>query len=172
MGSLLSRLFGQKEANIIMVGLDGAGKTTILYQLKLKELVTTIPTIGINVESVKVGGVSFSVMDLGGQSKIRPLWRHYYEDAKAVVFVVDASDNERVEESRDILNKMCKNKLLEKCTVLVLGNKSDVINCLTKEQLEKELGVNALAEKHALHMVSAKNNTGITEAFTWLGQNL
>ena len=61
-----------------MVGLDAAGKTTILYKLKLGEIVTTIPTIGFNVETVDYKNISFTVWDVGGQDKIRPLWRHYY----------------------------------------------------------------------------------------------
>ena len=88
------RMFGKKEMRILMVGLDAAGKTTILYKLKLGEVVTTIPTIGFNVEKVDCAGevskrvwkkvepahknISFTVWDLGGQDQIRPLWKHYY----------------------------------------------------------------------------------------------
>jgi GTPase SAR1 family protein len=74
--SLLSQLWGKKEMRILMVGLDAAGKTTILYKLKLGEIVTTIPTIGFNVETVEYKNISFTVWDVGGQDKIRPLWRH------------------------------------------------------------------------------------------------
>ena len=61
------------------LGLDAAGKTTILYKLKLGEIVTTIPTIGFNVETVEYKNISFTVWDVGGQDKIRPLWRHYFQ---------------------------------------------------------------------------------------------
>merc|ERR1712187_340035 len=73
------RLVGKTEMRILMVGLDAAGKTTILYKLKLGEVVTTIPTIGFNVETVEYKNLSFTVWDVGGQDKIRPLWRHYYQ---------------------------------------------------------------------------------------------
>jgi len=80
MGLSISKLFnglwGKKEMRILMVGLDAAGKTTILYKLKLGEIVTTIPTIGFNVETVEYKNISFTVWDVGGQDKIRPLWRH------------------------------------------------------------------------------------------------
>lgn len=79
---LFERLFAKKEVRIVMVGLDAAGKTTILYKLKLNEIVTTIPTIGFNVETVEYKNISFTVWDVGGQKIIRPLWRHYYENAK------------------------------------------------------------------------------------------
>ena len=77
--SLFQSLFGKKEMRILMVGLDAAGKTTILYKLKLGEIVTTIPTIGFNVETVEYKNISFTVWDVGGQDKIRPLWRHYFQ---------------------------------------------------------------------------------------------
>ena len=77
--SIFQGLFGKKEMRILMVGLDAAGKTTILYKLKLGEIVTTIPTIGFNVETVEYENISFTVWDVGGQDKIRPLWRHYFQ---------------------------------------------------------------------------------------------
>ena len=89
-----------------MVGLDAAGKTTILYKLKLGEIVTTIPTIGFNVESVEYKNISFTVWDVGGQDKIRPLWRHYYANTQGVIFVVDSNDRDRVGEARDELHRM------------------------------------------------------------------
>merc|ERR1712126_464283 len=73
---------------ILMVGLDAAGKTTILYKLKLGEIVTTIPTIGFNVETVEYKNISFTVWDVGGQDKIRPLWRHYFQNTDGLIFVV------------------------------------------------------------------------------------
>uniref|UniRef100_A0A8C4YMR6 ADP-ribosylation factor 2 n=1 Tax=Gopherus evgoodei TaxID=1825980 RepID=A0A8C4YMR6_9SAUR len=79
---LFKNLFGKKEMRILMVGLDAAGKTTILYKLKLGEIVTTIPTIGFNVETVEYKNISFTVWDVGGQDKIRPLWRHYFQNTQ------------------------------------------------------------------------------------------
>lgn len=88
MGITLARifggLFGKKDMRILMVGLDAAGKTTILYKLKLGEIVTTIPTIGFNVETVEYKGIVFTVWDVGGQTKIRPLWRHYFQNTQGI----------------------------------------------------------------------------------------
>eukprot|EP01124_Arcella_intermedia_P033921 TRINITY_DN8282_c0_g2_i3.p2 TRINITY_DN8282_c0_g2~~TRINITY_DN8282_c0_g2_i3.p2 ORF type:complete len:117 (-),score=18.54 TRINITY_DN8282_c0_g2_i3:235-585(-) len=88
MGVLLSSFFPLpklifKEARILMVGLDSAGKTTILYRLKLGEVITSIPTIGFNVETVHFHNIHFTVWDIGGQHKIRSLWRHYYDGSQA-----------------------------------------------------------------------------------------
>jgi len=94
--SLFSGLVGSEEVRILMVGLDAAGKTTILYKLKLGEVVTTIPTIGFNVETVEYKNISFTVWDVGGQDKIRPLWRHYYANTQGIIFVIDSNDRDRV----------------------------------------------------------------------------
>ncbi|CAN6450998.1 unnamed protein product [Victoria cruziana] len=110
MGMALSRmirmLFAKREMRILMVGLDAAGKTTILYKLKLGEIVTTIPTIGFNVETVEYKNVSFTVWDVGGQDKIRPLWRHYFQNTQGLIFVVDSNDKDRIVEARDELHRM------------------------------------------------------------------
>merc|ERR1712137_1443894 len=97
---VLERLFGKKEMRILMVGLDAAGKTTILYKLKLGEVVTTIPTIGFNVGTVEYKNINFTVWDVGGQDKIRPLWRHYFQNTQGLIFVVDSNDRERIAEAR------------------------------------------------------------------------
>merc|ERR1712115_92880 len=106
LSSVFGRLFGKKQMRILMVGLDAAGKTTILYKLKLGEIVTTIPTIGFNVETVEYKNISFSVWDVGGQDKIRPLWRHYYQNTQGLIFVVDSNDRERIQDAREELHKM------------------------------------------------------------------
>merc|ERR1719334_1678812 len=90
----------------LMVGLDAAGKTTILYKLKLGEVVQTIPTIGFNVETMQYKKVNFTLWDVGGQTKIRPLWRHYYRGTDALIWVVDASDLERIEESEEEMHSV------------------------------------------------------------------
>ncbi|KTF74595.1 hypothetical protein cypCar_00049826, partial [Cyprinus carpio] len=76
---IFSRLYQKKQIRLLMVGLDAAGKTTVLYKLKLGEVVTTIPTIGFNVETVEYKNISFTVWDVGGQTKIRGLWKYYYQ---------------------------------------------------------------------------------------------
>ena len=89
--NFISGLFATTPARVCMIGLDGAGKTTILYKMKLDEVVTTIPTIGFNVDEITVKNLTITVWDVGGQTKIRPLWQHYYENNEAVVYVVDLS---------------------------------------------------------------------------------
>merc|ERR1719390_328238 len=91
----------KKEMRILMVGLDAAGKTTILYKLKLGEVITTIPTVGFNVEEVQYKNINFTVWDIGGQDKIRKLWRYYYQNTQGLIFVVDSNDRERIGDARE-----------------------------------------------------------------------
>merc|ERR1719229_913799 len=101
-GRLWQGLIGKQEIRILMVGLDAAGKTTILYRLSgrgsLGQMVRTIPTIGFNVETLEYNNISFNVWDVGGQDKLRPLWRYYYHEAQGLIFVIDSHDRDRIEE--------------------------------------------------------------------------
>lgn len=87
LSKMMGRIFGSKEMRLLMLGLDAAGKTTILYKLKLGQDVTTIPTVGFNVETVTYKNVKFNVWDVGGQDKIRPLWRHYFSGKTRPCFI-------------------------------------------------------------------------------------
>merc|ERR1712151_1065171 len=100
------RVLGSTEMRILMVGLDAAGKTTILYKLKLSDTVTTIPTVGFNVESVEYKNISMTVWDVGGQDKIRKLWKHYYQGSNALIFVVDSTARDRVQDAHEELMKI------------------------------------------------------------------
>merc|ERR1719236_332522 len=104
--AIWTRLVGAQEKKIVMVGLDAAGKTTVLYKLKLGEVVTTIPTIGFNVETLEYKNIKFTVWDIGGQDKIRKLWRFYYQGTEGLIFVIDSSDRDRIEDARVELMKM------------------------------------------------------------------
>ncbi|VDL90868.1 unnamed protein product [Schistocephalus solidus] len=117
------------------VGLDAAGKTTILYKLKLGEVVTTIPTIGFNVEAVEYNNISFTVWDVGGQDKIRPLWRHYFQNTQGLIFVVDSNDRERIGEAADELDKMLSEEELRDAVLLVFANKQDLPNAMQTPSL-------------------------------------
>ena len=108
---------------MIIIGLDNAGKTTILYKLHLGEIVTTVPTVGFNVETMHYEGLKFQVWDLGGQTGLRPYWRCYYQDTNAVVFVVDSVDRERLEFSKQELEIMLQEDELSGVPVLILANK-------------------------------------------------
>nr|CAX72020.1 ADP-ribosylation factor 1-like protein [Schistosoma japonicum] len=126
----LRNYFNKMEARILMVGLDAAGKTTILYKLKLGEVVTTIPTIGFNVETLQYKNINLTVWDVGGQDKIRPLWRYYFQNTQGLIFVVDSNDSERIGEAADELHRMLREDELRDAVLLVLANKQDLPQAL------------------------------------------
>jgi ADP-ribosylation factor protein 6 len=145
---MLGKIFGTKEMRILMLGLDAAGKTTILYKLKLtNQDVTTIPTVGFNVESVTYKNVKFNVWDVGGQDKIRPLWRHYYSGTQGLIFVVDSSDTARMEEARSELHKIINDREMKDALLLVFANKQDVPGHLSPEEVTNALQLNKLKDK-------------------------
>merc|ERR1711941_248968 len=154
-----NRMFGKKEMRILMVGLDAAGKTTILYKHKLGEIVTTIPTIGFNVETVEYKNISFTVWDVGGQDKIRPLWRHYFQNTQGLIFVVDSNDRERIGEARDELNRMLAEDELREAVLLVFANKQDLPHAMNPAEITDKLGLQSLG-KRQWFIQSARATTG------------
>ncbi|KAG8067767.1 hypothetical protein GUJ93_ZPchr0005g15574 [Zizania palustris] len=170
---LFSRLFAKKEMRILMVGLDAAGKTTILYKLKLGEIVTTIPTIGFNVETVEYKNISFTVWDVGGQDKIRPLWRHYFQNTQGLIFVVDSNDRERVVEARDELHRMLNEDELRDAVLLVFANKQDLPNAMNAAEITDKLGLHSLRQRHwYIQSTCATSGEGLYEGLDWLSNNI
>merc|ERR1719449_89208 len=149
---LFSKVFDKlvnrkKDCRILMLGLDAAGKTTILYKLKLGEVVTTIPTIGFNVETVEYKNINFSVWDVGGQDKIRRLWRHYYQGTQGLIFVVDSNDRDRVEDAREELTKMLSEDEMRDAALLVLANKQDLPNSMPAAEVTDNLGLHNMRSR-------------------------
>ena len=154
MGLFLSKLYELFELwndgvpkRVLLLGLDGAGKTTILYKVKLNEQISTIPTIGFNVETVTpVKGVTFTVWDVGGQQKIRQLWGHYFQDSKGLIYVVDSSDRDRLTESAEELHAICNDDRMYGVPVVILANKQDLPTAVTCTDLIKALELEKLRQ--------------------------
>lgn len=171
--SLFSRLFGKKQMRILMVGLDAAGKTTILYKLKLGEIVTTIPTIGFNVETVEYKNICFTVWDVGGQDKIRPLWRHYFQNTQGLIFVVDSNDRERIQEAAEELQKMLQEDELRDAVLLLFANKQDLPNAMAISEMTDKLGLQSLRNRTwYVQATCATQGTGLYEGLDWLSNEL
>uniref|UniRef100_A0A8C6R056 ADP-ribosylation factor n=1 Tax=Nannospalax galili TaxID=1026970 RepID=A0A8C6R056_NANGA len=171
--SLFSRLFGKKQMRILMVGLDAAGKMTILYKLKLGEIVTTIPTIGFNVETVEYKNICFTVWDVGGQDKIRPLWRHYFQNTQGLIFVVDSNDHERIQEGADVLQKMLLEDDLQDAVLLLFANKQDLPNAMAISEMADKLGLQSLRNRTwYVQATCATQGTGLYEGLDWLSNEL
>ncbi|CEP18249.1 hypothetical protein [Parasitella parasitica] len=167
--SLFSKLWGEKEVRILILGLDGAGKTTILYRLQIGEVVSTIPTIGFNVETVTYKNIKFQVWDLGGQTSIRPYWRCYYSNTDAVIYVVDSVDKDRMQTSREELHAMLEEEELKDAALLVFANKQDMEGALSAAEVADALGLSTLKNRqYSIYRTSALKGEGLTEGLDWL----
>ncbi|RCK67107.1 ADP-ribosylation factor 6 [Candida viswanathii] len=173
MGSLMSKFFKNREMRILMLGLDNAGKTTILYKLKLGKTSKTVPTVGFNVETVKHKNVSFAVWDCGGQERIRPLWRHYFTGTNALIYVVDSLDEDRLEESKQELFRIITDKELSNCLLVVLANKQDVDGAVKPKELIERFELNKLTGQHTWSVIPtiAIDGTGLVETLNWISSH-
>ena len=151
-----------------MLGLDGAGKTTVLYKLKLHEVVSTIPTIGFNVETVQpVKNVSFTVWDVGGQDKIRQLWKHYYQGCDGLVFVVDSVDETRFSEAQQELSWILNSEEMVGVPLVVLANKQDLPNACSCSDVAAKLGLPQLKGRKWF----VQSSSAVTGAGLWEGMD-
>lgn len=152
-----------------MVGLDAAGKTTILYKLKLGDLISSIPTIGFNVETVEYKNLKFTMWDVGGQDKLRPLWRHYFEGTDGIIFVVDSNDRSRVETAKQELLKLADDEALSQAALLVLANKQDLPKAVTPAELTDALTLkNLRLREWYIQGTCASTGEGLYEGLDWL----
>mmetsp|Transcript_60601 Transcript_60601/g.69167 ORF Transcript_60601/g.69167 Transcript_60601/m.69167 type:complete len:182 (-) Transcript_60601:564-1109(-) len=166
---LFGSLFGSQEIRILILGLDNAGKTTILYKLHLNEVVETIPTIGFNVENVTFQNIKLQVWDLGGQTHIRPYWRCYYPNTNAVIYVVDSADKERLSVAKLELLQLLEEEELKGVPLLVLANKQDLPGAMSEAEVSEGLGLTSLRNREwAIFKSSALNGTGINEGLEWI----
>eukprot|EP01117_Protostelium_nocturnum_P003918 TRINITY_DN1518_c0_g1_i1.p1 TRINITY_DN1518_c0_g1~~TRINITY_DN1518_c0_g1_i1.p1 ORF type:complete len:175 (+),score=57.09 TRINITY_DN1518_c0_g1_i1:139-663(+) len=173
MGNLLSFFNKKKDIRLLVLGLDAAGKTTLLYRLKLGETVCTIPTIGFNVETVEYNNLNFTMWDVGGQEKIRSLWRYYYQNTHGMIYVVDSNDHERFEEAREVLHHMMNEDELRDAAVLVLANKQDLPNAASTAQLADKLGLDQMrGKKWNIQGTCATTGKGLHEGMDWLAKTI
>ena len=178
MGLLISKLLdafrGTTPLRVLMVGLDAAGKTTILYKLNIGEVITTIPTVGFNVETIKYKNIEMDCWDMGGQKKIRPLWHHYYENTDAIIFIVDSNDTDRIAEAKEELSLLMNHQLLKNAKLLVYANKQDQPNAMPPAVVMEKLGLNNLYRNRQWHIQGsvAHSGVGLYEGLDWLVETL
>jgi len=167
MGNAFSE--ADKPKRLLMVGLDASGKTTMLYAMQMGEVVTTIPTIGFNVETVSNPKLHATVWDVGGKDKIRSLWGHFYKGSEGLIFVVDSNDRDRIEQCRNELERMCAEDALRSLPLLVFANKQDLPNALTVVEVSEALGLGkGMGRLWHVQPSIATLREGLEEGVTWL----
>lgn len=167
------RLNTKEPKRILLLGLDAAGKTTILYKLKIGEIITTIPTIGFNLEQVEYKNLTFVIWDIGGQDKIRKLWNYYFQNTMALIFVVDASDDNRIDEASEELHKLMNHEALGNIPVLIYANKQDQIHSLNGIEIAEKFSLLQIkSRKWYIQPCSALSGEGVYEGLDWLANTL
>ncbi|KAL8543931.1 hypothetical protein ACS0TY_004471 [Phlomoides rotata] len=169
-------MFSKMEFHVLILGIDKAGKTTLLEKLKshfsnLEGLPPDriVPTVGLNIGRVEVSNTKLAFWDLGGQPGLRSIWEKYYEEAHAVIYVVDAACPSRFEDSKSALEKVLHHEDLQGAPVLILANKQDLEDAVPTDELAQYLDMKMLNELvHTFQAVSAFDGLGIKESVNWL----
>ncbi|XP_033026010.1 putative ADP-ribosylation factor-like protein 5C [Lacerta agilis] len=172
MGQIFAKLlsvFGSREHKVIIIGLDNAGKTTILYQFLMNEVVHTSPTIGSNVEEIVLRKTHFLMWDIGGQETLRSTWHTYYSNTEFVILVIDSTDRERLTVSKEELYKMLAHEDLRNAAVLIFANKQDVKNSMSTSEISNFLTLSSIKD-HPWHIQGccALTGEGLPAGLEWM----
>ncbi|CAH7668716.1 arf/Sar family protein [Phakopsora pachyrhizi] len=180
MGILWSRLFGKQEIKLVILGLDNAGKSTILYKITMGEVVSTAPTVGANQELFEYKNLKIRMWDLGGQTSLRSSWSTYYSQAKALIMVIDSTDRARLSLAKQELHKVATDPELsstqsgsDAACLLIMANKQDVKGCMTPAQVSEGLALTELRDRQwQIVACSALTGKGLMEGMDWIANQL
>ena len=178
MGFILSKIIefftrSRNNFKIVILGMQNAGKTTILYRLSLGQVVKTTPTIGSNVEELVYENVKFQAWDLGGQESNRSLWDVYYMNTDGVIYVIDSQDENNYEESKAQFHKILKNSTLKNATILIYANKQDLQGAKSINDIIRDYELDKI-KNHSwqIQPCSALRGEGLIEGLKWLSEQL
>lgn len=163
----------ERKIRVLILGLDNAGKTSILYRLQLGNPVSTSPTVGFNLEKLTYKNITFEVWDLGGQTGIRPYWRCYFTDTDAIIYVVDSTDRDRMGVAKHELYALLDEDELRKSLLLIFANKQDLPEACSEAEIAQHLGVSSIMNRTwTIVKSSAKTGDGLIEGMDWLVEQL
>lgn len=160
----------EKEMRILMVGLDNAGKTTIVMRINGEDTSSISPTLGFNIKTIEYQSYRLNIWDVGGQKTIRSYWRNYFEQTDGLVWVVDSSDLRRLDDCKEELHNLLKEERLSGSSLLILANKQDIQGALRPAEIAKVLNLEAMDNSRHWQIVgcSAFTGEGLLAGFDWL----
>jgi len=166
----LKSLFWKKQLELTLVGLQNSGKSTLLNRLANGEFSEIMmPTVGFNMRKVSKGNVNIKLWDISGQERFRGMWERYCRGTNAIIYVVDSADLNNLPLSKAELRNLLEKVTLKGIPLLLLGNKNDLENHLTEEELIKELELDTIDDREVgIYSISAKNNINIDKVLDWL----
>uniref|UniRef100_W5N4R0 ADP-ribosylation factor-like protein 3 n=1 Tax=Lepisosteus oculatus TaxID=7918 RepID=W5N4R0_LEPOC len=162
-----------QEVRILLLGLDNAGKTTLLKQLASEDISHITPTQGFNIKSVQSQGFKLNVWDIGGQRKIRPYWRNYFENTDVLIYVIDSADRKRFEETGQELAELLDEEKLSGVPVLIFANKQDLLTAAPASEIAEGLNLHTIRDRvWQIQSCSALTGEGVQDGMNWVCKNV
>jgi len=159
----------EREMRILFLGLDNAGKTTILKRLNGEDISTISPTLGFNIKTFVHNNYTLNVWDVGGQKTLRPYWRNYFEQTDGIVWVVDSSDRLRVNDCKTELHALLQEDRLAGASLLVFVNKQDIQGSLTVTEIRDGLDLQGIkSHRWKVQPCSAVTGEHLVEGLDWV----
>ncbi|KAJ3009996.1 ADP-ribosylation factor-like protein 2 [Thoreauomyces humboldtii] len=160
----------EKEIRLLMLGLDNAGKTTILKRINGEDISTISPTLGFNIKTLAYNGYKLNIWDVGGQKSIRSYWRNYFEATDGVVWVVDSADRgDRWKDCRAELKGLLQEERLSGASLLIFANKQDLPGALSSEEIAEILDLKSILTHHwQIIPCSAVTGENLLNGMDWI----
>lgn len=169
--SFIKSLFIRKKLNLLMLGLDSAGKTTILYKLKIGEAIITCPTVGTNIETIRYKKLNLVVIDISGAERMRRFWKLHYKNTSGIIFVIDAEDRRSLQISKEELSNLFACKELQNVPALIFANKQDLPNAMNAYEIVEKLELFKVRDRQwHLQATCALTGEGLEEGIARLVQ--
>jgi len=163
----------EKDVRILMLGLDNAGKTTILKKFNGEDISSISPTLGFNIKTLEHKGFNLNIWDVGGQKSLRSYWRNYFETTDGLIWVVDSADKRRLEDCKKELHGLLQEERLLGATLLVFANKQDLPGALTSEEIKNTLQLDNIKTHHwQIVNCSAVTGENLLHGMDWLLEDI
>ncbi|EAY15972.1 ADP-ribosylation factor At2g18390, putative [Trichomonas vaginalis G3] len=173
LGMLRKLKLKEKEMRILFLGLDNAGKSSVIKAFLGESIDELSPTLGFEIRTIETQGYRINCWDVGGQTTIRAYWRNYFETTDGIVWVVDSTDRNRIPDCKKELDSVLQQERLAGASLLIFANKQDINGAMKPEEIAQLLDLNAINKRHwSIQKCSAKSREGIENGFNWIIEDI